>query len=173
MASKLIREDKLATATPDRTLIERTRARAGLTRPQFERLVAVPLYTAADLPAEALPAVRAVGAAHSRFIAMLKRNVSAEFRHPAYMIDGVPHVITIQVARALGLGEFHIANMRARNKLHAGSYGRKAVFTKEDVIAFIDRPLTANERSSPLAGSFIRFVEGERLSAKAKAKAAV
>lgn len=92
-----------------------------------------------------------------RFLAHVHRALDNEFKNPEYEVDGVPCLSTIQAARALGIGEFHLANLRDRGKLKGRKFGRRAAFARVDLDAFLSIPQAPQERQSAMAQAFLRW----------------
>lgn len=122
---------------------EDVRLYCGLSKAQYERLAAV-------CDPETLPEL------FDAFLADIRAKVEIEFTAPAHMLGKTPVLSTVQVARALGVGEFHLSNLRDRGKLNSSKFGRRAVYSKADLDAFLDQQ-KIKERRSALAAAFVQY----------------
>lgn len=129
---------------------DRIRRRAGLSRGQWTDLVG-------SHPDD--ETIYEVMRSHERFIQSIKAAIEYEMARPAVVIEGEPYISTIQAARALGVGEFHLANLRERNKLEATRYGRRSAFSRANLYKFLEGPEDPRERHSALATAFLRWWE--------------
>lgn len=96
---------------------------------------------------------------HREFIAETRRALDWEFRNAQFVIADEPHISTVQAARALGVGEFHLSNLRDRDKLPGVKHGRRSVYTRQHMDEFLESTLSEKERHSPLASAFLRWLE--------------
>lgn len=128
-------------APPD--LAEELRAKIGMSKAKFD--VLLKRYSLEELDA-----------LYETFLEGVRRAIAWEFKAPALKIDGAPYASTIQAARALGVGEFHLANLRYRQKLNGHTHGRKTIYAKRDLEALL-KP--QKDRRSPIAASFIRWLD--------------
>lgn len=152
---------------------ERIRRLVGLARPQMLRALARPAKLPVDprvldlSDAEQAPAVLTRALEMERFYtayaAAVIAAIRSEAKNAAITIDGKPFLTSRQAARALGVGEFHLANMRDRGKIPAQRAGRNYAFAAEDLIAIVKKPAKSGGYHSPLAGAFLeRFKEATR-----------
>jgi len=149
----------LALPTP-----ERVRRLVGLARPQMLRALKTTDARVLDIPdAEQDPAVltkaAAIEAAYALYTGAIIAAIKTEAKNPAAKIDGKPYLSTRQAARALGVGEFHLANMRDRGKLPAQRAGRNYAFAVKDLITIATKPEKAGGYHSPLAGAFLEYLD--------------
>lgn len=136
---------------------ENIRLRCGLSRNQWTRLL-----DAVDQPDEERAWV--IGQAFDRFLEQRRSAVDIEFREPEFHgDDGTPLLSTIQAARALGVGEFHLANLRDRGKLNSTRVGRRAGFAREDLRDFLNIDQKPETRQTALGIAFLRWFEVEEL----------
>lgn len=84
------------------------------------------------------------------------RALDFEFSNPEFVLDETAYVTAVQVSRALGLGEFHLSNLRDRGKLEGRRHGRRTIYSRENVDSLLSSP--DDGRRSSLAGAFIRWI---------------
>lgn len=154
-----------------RERLDAMRVRCGLARPDWYRLLGVAKEADAFNPnGETAPGVAAraqlICRKHRTFIRSLENAVAREFARPAFVIDDQPLLSTIQVARALGVGDFHISTLRDRGRVDATRAGRSWGFSRSAVAALI-----TNEKQlgyhSPLATAFLRWLDEEGVGSSA------
>lgn len=99
---------------------------------------------------------RQVATAWEKFKRNASRALDYEFASPSFYLEDVPYITTIQAARALGVGEFHLANLQDRDKLQGTKHGRRIIYSRENLDALLSPP--EDGRRGALAGSFIRWL---------------
>lgn len=97
----------------------------------------------------------AIKASHRHFREALKQEVDEAFR-----TTGARVLTTGQAARALGIGEFNLANLVRRKKLSRDSTA--AGFTRKELYNLIDRPIVGQELNSPFAADFLAYWNAKR-----------
>lgn len=136
----------MTTQTPRRVNAEETRTKVGFSRSQWIRFLECG-YPLQDLSNQ-----------YDAFVAYLLANIEREFLRPSFVHDGVPYLSATGVANALGIGEFLIANLRARGKLSSGlKLGRRNLFAKGDLIEFV-KSQSSEDRRSAMASAFVRWL---------------
>lgn len=95
--------------------------------------------------------------AYTEFSDQVKANIARELKRPDFTIDGKPYLSAIQAASALGVGEFHLSNLRDRNKLSGRQHGRRVVYSRADLVALL-KPTRDDKHRGPLAVSFTRWL---------------
>lgn len=98
---------------------------------------------------------------YNEYISLVRVRLEREFKRPETVIDGVPYLSTVQTARALGVGEFHLANIRERGRLHGEKLGRRAIYSRTELERFITEPMGDTSPYSALAYAFLRWLEAE------------
>lgn len=136
--------------------IEAIRIACGLSRPRLSLILA----DAPKDPEARLAFLQKVKAQHGAFRAGLHKAIDAE---TPYMLDGVPVLTSRQLARSLGIGDFHIAALRSRGKLEAVYEGRSVYYPVDGVHRFIDAPLRDSDHRSPFSTAFLRFLANRGL----------
>lgn len=133
---------------------EKIRLRCGLSRNQWARLI-----QSGDDGDDA----RAweISKSFDRFLDRCRVQVEYEFQSPELTENDQSFISTIQAARALSIGEFHLANLRDRGKLASVRVGRRAGFRKDDLIDFLDIDRRPDTRQTALGVAFFRWFELE------------
>ncbi len=134
---------------------EEARTHCGLSRTQWDQLTQPEDDPESFLPEELL-------AEYNGLIQTITEKLDVEFRRPAFVLDNVPFLSTVQTADALGVGEFHLSTMRSRGKLKGQKYGRRTIYSREILDRFLTSPDEAAERKSALALAFVRLMEKKR-----------
>lgn len=140
---------------------EKIRLRCGLSRNQWAKLLET-----GDAGSDA----RAweISKSFDRFLDRCRLQVDYEFQNPEFVEDGQPYISTIQAARALSVGEFHLANLRDRGKLASVRVGRRAGFRRDDLLDFLDIDRRPDTRQTALGVAFFRWFELEEQEASRK-----
>lgn len=140
---------------------EKIRLRCGLSRNQWAKLLET-----GDSGDDA----RAweISKSFDRFLDRCRLQVEYEFQNPEFSENGQGFISTIQAARALSVGEFHLANLRDRGKLASVRVGRRAGFRKDDLLEFLDIDRRPSERQTALGVAFFRWFELEEQEAARK-----
>lgn len=142
--------------------VEEVRVRLGLSRPEFLRLSddgwPSSIFTESTPPDSAVAVAKRLSRQWGEYVRHVRRELDREFRVPFAIIDGEPCISTIQVGRALGVGEFHLSNLRDRQALASHRVGRRTVYSRAAIEALIDKPLVPPSRHSPLSAAFLRHV---------------
>lgn len=161
----------------ERATFEDVRARIGLTKVQLLGLMG--LEREAQLDPEDPEQERILTHIWQEFEAYVehvKRAIDWEFRTPDRHLPvrgkQVPVLSTVQAARALGVGEFHLSNLRDRKKLPGTPFGRRSFYTKDALLKFLRQQTEQQQKHMSLAGAFVRWyqlrqVEPEREAALA------
>lgn len=134
---------------------EDVRIRCGLSRTQWDALAHPEDNDVAFTTKE-------IGDTYDLFLADLQAKVDRAFRQPAFTIKGVAHLSTVQAAQALGVGEFHLSTMRSRGKLRGEKFGRRTIYSRDDLDRFLTHSEVETERKSALALAFTRLMERKR-----------
>lgn len=106
---------------------------------------------------------------YDEFRSALKAKITANRVHARFSVDGVPHFSTVQAAMILGIGGFHLTNLRKRGRVHGYPVNARAHgFSVADLhhLIDVDAAEEANENNrfvGALAGPFIAYLE-ERLT---------
>lgn len=95
---------------------------------------------------------------YADFTEYTKKAIAFEFKNPAFTIEGKPYLSAVQAARALGTGEFHLSNLRDRNKLSGRRHGRRVVYSRGDLHALL-KPTKQDKHRAPLAVAFVRWLD--------------
>lgn len=90
-----------------------------------------------------------------KFKRITGRALDYEFAIPSYVLEGVPYVTAIQASRATGIGEFHLANLRDRDKLQGTRHGRRTIYTRQNLDDLFQ---PKDGRKSSLSGPFLRWI---------------
>lgn len=107
-----------------------------------------------------------IAVAYEDFVRYLERAIDYELRDPMITFENVPYITAMQVSRALGIGEFHVCNLRARGKLASEKFGRRSLYNRAHLMAFIHAPLAEGERHLGLANAFVRWMKIEHTASK-------
>ena len=128
----------MATSTLD---AEAIRSRYNITRTQWSELV----KDDSEGPK--------IARRYEKFLEHVRKAIDFEFESPAFVVDEVPYLSTIQAARALGVGEFHLSNLRDRQKLIGVRHGRRSIYSRENLLEF----LNTEPRHSAVTTAFVRW----------------
>lgn len=142
--------------------IERTRVLVGLSRSKMMELIHAEdpdVFTTEDPDPVVMEAARTLSTSWYEFVREKRLALDREFRRPACTMNGQPYLSTMQVSLALGIGDFHVSNLRVREILRATSHGNKTVYDRHTVYALLDEQLPEGRRNSPLIHSFLRYLE--------------
>ena len=142
--------------------IDVIRRKCGLSRPQMLSLLNLKQASQlrdVDVANRAKDEADAIEASYTAYLAAVRRRLAAELDRPVVVLEGVPHLSTVQTARVLGVGEFHLANIRERGRIVGHKLGRRAVYSEQELRRFIQEPMGANSPYSALALAFLRWRE--------------
>lgn len=142
------------------------RRRIGFNRPAWLELFAgVDVHTpddiidpSGDIDPKVRLRMRKIEQAFENYTVDCTRKLEREFTRPKYTLeDGTKLISTVQVARAFGLGDFHISTIRSRGvikgtKMDDGYHG----FTMLACLELLGPPKSGYQ--SPLCASFQRFL---------------
>lgn len=157
--------------TPSPTYLETLRQNIGLSRFEFLRAIghsdpAILLPHHASKNPEVLANAAALEHAYAGFHALCRQRLDEAFENHSVAIDGGPKLISsIELGRAIGLGEFAIANLRSRGKLKCRHIGRMAYYDRESIERLFNWHLDPNAsiHRNILAQSFLEYI-GQRAS---------
>lgn len=144
-----------------RTQFEETRVKCGLTKSQLLGLLGLSRESQLDEnEPEYAEELTHIADEYTRYIERSKKAIDWEFKQPAHVLEGKPVISTVQAARALGVGEFHLSNLRDRRKLIATPFGRRAFYTRDALLKFV-REQQHTKGHSSLSGAFVRWYQLE------------
>lgn len=146
----------------DQNIIEHIRTKIGLSRAKMLELIG---SSDANVFVSAAPDPTLVQKAYdlldawATFVAEKRQAIDREFSRPTCTIHGEPFISTMQVSLALGIGDFHVSNLRVREILDVSYYGNRTVYGKPTLLKLISEPLPEGRRSSPLVHAFLRYLQ--------------
>jgi hypothetical protein len=145
---------------------ELLRRKMGLARTQMLRALRTADMRVLDTPDDqqdpiVLSRCALIEREYGAYVAETMHEIWLEAEHPDYAdSDATPYLSSRQAARALGVGEFHLANMRDRGKLKAHHrVGRNYAFAVADLLTLVQDPASAGGYNSPLASAFLAYLE--------------
>lgn len=123
---------------------EKVRARIGLTTQQWKTL------------AVRYPDPEVITTLYQTWVLKLRKDIKAELSRAHYDIEGKPYLSAVQVARVLGIGEFHVCNLLHRGRLEGTRNGRRVGYAYRDVASLAERDYAKEGfKRSPLGRSFL------------------
>lgn len=141
--------------------VDSIRARCGLARTHWLKILGVENERLMTWDGKVRPHVmrRAlnVQALYEQYKTDVEGRLVDETERAAYVLDDKPYLSSIQVARVLGCGDFHIVTLRQRGKINATLTKRYWAYAPDDVRALLDFDDSKGYHSS-IAGTFVRYL---------------
>lgn len=136
--------------------VEEIRLRIGVSRPTWAELLGT------SDPDAALARAKELDRDHRTFKRRVVNALDIEFARPTLVLDDVKYITTRQATRALGLGEFHLSNLRDRQRVEYRRVGRRTLYSRSALDDLINMTIAPRAQHAPLSTAFVAFLEERR-----------